>query len=135
MSVATLTASVPSVEQHIRAGRIVDGMTFNQRVWALTARIPRGRVTTYGELAKALGSPGASRAVGNALNRNPYAPEVPCHRVVGSSGDLTGFAGGLEKKRRMLEEEGVGLISESRVSVSNIYRFDPPVCSEASLFG
>jgi O-6-methylguanine DNA methyltransferase len=99
----------PAIEQAIFAGRLVDGMTFNQRVWAVCARIPAGRVATYADLARALGSTGY-RAVGNAMNRNPYAPRVPCHRVVGSDGSLTGFAGGLEKKRRMLEDEGVRLI-------------------------
>src|SRR5919107_5779015 len=93
-------------EFDIRAGRIVPGMTFNQKVWALTARIPAGKVTTYARIAQALGSKGY-RAVGNALNKNPYAPAVPCHRVVGSNGSLTGFAGGLEKKERMLVAEGV----------------------------
>lgn len=95
-------------EPHIKAGRIVPGMSFNQKVWALTARIPAGRVTTYGQIAAALGSRGY-RAVGNALNRNPYAPAVPCHRVVGSGGALTGFAGGLAKKHRLLAGEGVPL--------------------------
>ena len=99
-------AQAPTFEREIRAGRIVSGMTFNQKVWALTARIPAGKVTTYGRLAEALGSKGC-RAVGNALNRNPYAPGVPCHRVVGSTGALTGFAGGLEKKRRLLAGEGI----------------------------
>src|SRR5439155_2265726 len=94
------------IESHIRTGRIVPGMTFNQKVWALTARVPKGRVTTYAELARALGTR-AYRAVGNAMNRNPYAPAVPCHRVVGSDGSLTGFASGLEKKRKMLSREGV----------------------------
>lgn len=95
------------VERAIRAGELRPGMTFNQRVWALTARIPPGKVVTYGDLARALGSPGATRAVGNALNKNPYAPGVPCHRVVGSTGALTGFAGGLPKKERLLKAEGV----------------------------
>src|SRR5207302_3230756 len=99
------------LEDDIRAGRIVDGMTFNQKVWALTARIPKGRVTTYAELARALGTT-AYRAVGNAMNKNPYAPGVPCHRVVGSNGSLTGYAGGLDKKLRMLQEEGVPLKSD-----------------------
>lgn len=93
-------------EEEIRAGRICRGMTFSQRVWALTARVPAGRVVTYGQIARMLGSAGC-RAVGNALNRNPYAPAVPCHRVVGSDGRLTGFAGGLPKKKRMLLGEGV----------------------------
>src|SRR5688500_18672115 len=93
---------------HILAGRIVPGMTFNQRVWAVCARVPAGRVVTYADIARALGTK-AYRAVGNALNKNPYAPAVPCHRVVGSSGALTGFAGGLPKKRALLEAEGVEL--------------------------
>ncbi len=98
--------SKTNLESHIRSGRIVPGMTFNQKVWAMTARVPRGRVTTYGELARALGTK-AYRAVGNAMNKNPYAPGVPCHRVVGSDRSLTGFAAGLEKKRKMLANEGV----------------------------
>ena len=93
-------------EPHIMAGRIVPGMSFNQKVWALTARVPAGKVTTYGRIADALGTKGY-RAVGNALNRNPYAHGVPCHRVVGSDGRLTGFAGGLPKKEQLLTEEGV----------------------------
>ena len=95
-----------NLESLIRAGRSEPGMTFNQRIWALTSRIPKGSVTTYRELAKAVGTK-AYRAVGNAMNKNPYAPGVPCHRVVGSDGSLTGYAGGLEKKRKMLMEEGV----------------------------
>ena len=97
-----------SFEHDIKAGRIVPGMNFNQKVWALTARIPPGQVRTYASIARELGSKGY-RAVGNALNRNPYAPAVPCHRVVGSTGDLTGFAGGIEKKRELLAREGVAL--------------------------
>lgn len=92
----------------IRQGRILPGMTFSQRVWAITARIPRGRVTTYGDIAKKLRS--GSRAVGHALHRNPYAPQVPCHRVVGSDGRLVGFAGGLAAKRRLLKAEGVKIV-------------------------
>jgi O-6-methylguanine DNA methyltransferase len=94
------------MEGQIRNGQIIAGMTFQQKVWAATARIPRGRVMTYADLAKRLKSTGY-RAVGQALHRNPYAPEVPCHRVVGSDGRLTGYAGGLAKKRKMLEEEGI----------------------------
>lgn len=93
-------------EEAIKAGRIRDGMSFQQKVWALTARIPEGKVTTYAAIARKLGSTGY-RAVGMAMNRNPYAPNVPCHRVVGSGGDLTGFAGGLDKKRQLLAGEGV----------------------------
>lgn len=99
----------------IRSGQMQDGMTFCQRVWAITSRIPRGQVATYGQIAKALGCNGA-RAVGMALNRNPYAPEVPCHRVVGSDGRLVGFAHGLKRKEALLAEEGV-VINRGRVDL------------------
>ena len=98
-------------EAPVKAGRIVPGMNFNQKVWALTARIPAGKVTTYGRIAQALGSKGY-RAVGNALNKNPYSPSVPCHRVVGSTGALTGFAGGLAKKQSLLAREGIQVVKE-----------------------
>ena len=110
-----------TLEQTIRAGRIQPDMTFNQKVWALTSRIPKGRVTTYAELARALGTK-AYRAVGNAMNKNPYAPGVPCHRVVGSNGSLTGYAFGLEKKRAMLEEEGVPC-NGNRIAAQEVFRF------------
>jgi methylated-DNA-[protein]-cysteine S-methyltransferase len=95
-------------ERQIKSGRICGGMTFSQKVWALTARVPAGRVTTYADIARKLGTT-ACRAVGNALNKNPYAPAVPCHRVVGSDGSLTGFAGGLRRKRQLLADEGVSV--------------------------
>src|SRR5947199_5405414 len=94
------------MEQFIKSGQLKPGMSFNERVWAVTASIPRGKVMTYAQVARQLKSKGY-RAVGNALNKNPYAPAVPCHRVVGSDGSLTGFAGGLEKKRKLLEKEGI----------------------------
>jgi len=95
-------------EREIKAGKILPGMNFNQKVWALTARIPAGQVRTYAWIARELGSKGY-RAVGNALNRNPYAPAVPCHRVVGSNGSLTGFAGGIDRKRKLLTDEGIAM--------------------------
>lgn len=106
-------------EQAIRAGLITPGMSFDEKVWAITSRIPRGSVVTYGQIAKALRSR-AYRAVGGALNRNPYAPGVPCHRVVGSEGKLTGYAGGLAKKRRMLIAEGVKVVGD-RVDLSFVH--------------
>ena len=81
-------------------------MSFPQKVWTLTARIPAGQVSTYRQIALALNSR-AYRAVGQALHNNPYAPGVPCHRVVGSNGRLTGYAGGLAMKARLLIKEGV----------------------------
>jgi methylated-DNA-[protein]-cysteine S-methyltransferase len=98
-----------SFETEIRRGKIVPGMSFQQKVWAITARIPRGQVATYADVARKLRSRGY-RAVGAALHSNPYAPQVPCHRVVGSDGRLTGFAQGLPAKRKMLEKEGITLL-------------------------
>ncbi len=95
----------------IRAGRLMTGMSFAERVWTLTARVPRGRVVTYADIAQKLGTR-AYRAVGQCLGRNPYAPTVPCHRVVGSDGRLTGFAGGLDAKRRLLTAEGLTLTGD-----------------------
>ncbi len=92
----------------ITEGRLHPKMTFNEKVWALCARVPRGKVTTYGEIARKLGTH-AYRAVGHALHNNPYAPTVPCHRVIGSSGGLTGFASGIRKKQQMLEAEGIAI--------------------------
>lgn len=106
-------------EREIKAGKVLPGMSFNERVWAMTARVPAGKVTTYAAIARALGTKGY-RAVGNALNRNPYAPAVPCHRVVGSNGSLTGFAGGVAKKQRMLAEEGVSC-RKGRVDVRECF--------------
>jgi methylated-DNA-[protein]-cysteine S-methyltransferase len=84
-----------------------DGSPFQQRVWAALRTIPVGTTTTYGELAARLGQPTASRAVGLANGRNPVAVIVPCHRVIGSGGRLIGYAGGLARKRWLLEHEGV----------------------------
>jgi methylated-DNA-[protein]-cysteine S-methyltransferase len=97
-------------EPDILAGRVVKGMSFNEKVWAICARVPKGKVTTYAAIARALGTQ-AYRAVGNAMNKNPYAPRVPCHRVVGSDGSLTGFAAGVEKKKRLLKAEGVAFVN------------------------
>eukprot|EP00598_Pedospumella_elongata_P014648 CAMPEP_0184986746 /NCGR_PEP_ID=MMETSP1098-20130426/17570_1 /TAXON_ID=89044 /ORGANISM="Spumella elongata, Strain CCAP 955/1" /LENGTH=147 /DNA_ID=CAMNT_0027511103 /DNA_START=93 /DNA_END=536 /DNA_ORIENTATION=+ len=87
---------------------------FDRKVYEACSRVPKGKVTTYKEIAKEVGSPHAHRAVGSSLRRNPYAPVVPCHRVVSASGVLAGFHGSTDprgemllKKRRMLIEEGV----------------------------
>jgi len=82
------------------------GTPFQHRVWDELRRIPFGRTTSYGELARLLGTPGAARAVGLANARNPIAIVVPCHRVLDSRGRLHGYAYGLERKRRLLEFEG-----------------------------
>lgn len=81
------------------------GTAFQKQVWAALQRIPFGQTRSYGQLAAALGRPGAARAVGRANATNPICLLVPCHRVIGSDGSLTGFAFGEELKRRLLELE------------------------------
>ena len=83
------------------------GTAFQQRVWKEIARVPYGKTITYGELARRAGAPGHARAAGAATGRNPVGVVIPCHRIVGADGDLTGYAGGLERKRGLLELEGV----------------------------
>ena len=84
---------------------IVRGSDFERAVWTELCRIPYGEMRTYGDVARAVGDPGAARAVGTACNRNPVPVIVPCHRVVGAGGKLVGFGGGLPRKRHLLELE------------------------------
>lgn len=81
------------------------GTEFQRRVWAATSTITFGETATYGEIARKIGAPNAARAVGGALNRNPICIVVPCHRVVGSSGKLTGYDGGVDRKAFLLNLE------------------------------
>lgn len=81
------------------------GTEFQRRVWAATSAITFGETATYGEIARKIGVPNGSRAVGGALNRNPLAIVVPCHRVVGSSGKLTGYDGGVDRKAFLITLE------------------------------
>ncbi len=81
------------------------GTEFQQAVWKALQAIPYGETRTYGEIAKAIGKPKAARAIGQANNRNPIAIIIPCHRVIGSNKQLTGYAGGLERKEFLLELE------------------------------
>ena len=83
------------------------GTPFQRAVWQVLLRIPPGRTWTYGEVAAAVAAGAAPRATGSAIGRNPVAVIVPCHRVVGASGSLTGYAGGLPRKERLLQHEGV----------------------------
>ncbi|MFI6488587.1 methylated-DNA--[protein]-cysteine S-methyltransferase [Streptomyces sp. NPDC050564] len=86
------------------------GTTFQRGVWEQLRKIPYGEIRSYGELAEALGNPGASRAVGLANGKNPIGIIVPCHRVVGANGSLTGYGGGLDRKKRLLDfESGAAL--------------------------
>ena len=87
------------------------GTKFQLKVWSYLRKIPRGRVKTYSEVAKAIGKPLAVRAVANAIGKNPYAPKIPCHRVIRSDGSLGGYSGkgGVKTKRFLLRKEGVKL--------------------------
>lgn len=82
------------------------GTDFQRRVWGVTRAIPRGETRSYSEVAREAGSRGAARAVGQAMARNPWPVVVPCHRVVGRDGQLTGFGGGITMKERILLMEG-----------------------------
>ena len=82
-----------------------EGLDFHRIVWTALRNIPFGQTTSYGELAKRIGHPGSARAVGAANGANPIGLIVPCHRVIGADGSLTGYAGGLPLKRRLLEHE------------------------------
>ena len=84
-----------------------EGSAFQRRVWEALCRVPWGETRGYGDLARAVGRPGAARAIGGAMNRNPIAVVVPCHRVVGADGALTGYGAGIERKKFLLELEGV----------------------------
>jgi len=79
---------------------------FQQSVYDFVRTVPRGKTVTYAAVAAAIGRPRAVRAVGNALNKNPFAPEVPCHRVIRSDGSIGGFASGSQKKLQLLKSEG-----------------------------
>jgi methylated-DNA-[protein]-cysteine S-methyltransferase len=104
------------------------GLTpFQQRVYMACCRIPCGRVATYASLAKAVGC-GSPRAVGQALKRNPFAPEVPCHRVVASDRSIGGFMGRrkgeeVTRKRRLLSGEGVGFDEQGRIKAECLHEF------------
>lgn len=92
---------------------------FKNKVYQLTQMIPKGKVATYGQLAKLAGKPKAARAVGLLMKNNPYVPQTPCHRVVASDGKLTGYSGtgGISQKKKMLLEEGV-FFKKNRVDLS-----------------
>ena len=85
---------------------VLQGTDFQKQVWKALQNIQLGSTATYAEIARAAGSPGAARAVGAAVGSNPLSIIIPCHRVVGSDGSLTGYAGGLERKKHLLALEG-----------------------------
>lgn len=86
----------------------LDGTDFQKQVWIELMRIPYGETRTYKEIAEAIGNPNAVRAVGGANNKNKIPIVIPCHRVIGADGSLTGYAGGVDKKKRLLELEKRG---------------------------
>ena len=87
------------------------GTKFQLKVWNYLKKIPRGKIKTYSEVAKAIGKPLAVRAVANAIGKNPLAPLIPCHRVIRSDGSLGGYSGkgGIKTKRLLLKKEGITL--------------------------
>ncbi len=106
---ALLSKAERELEEYFSGGRtsfsvplLAEGTPFQQAVWQFLTAIPYGETATYGQIAARLGRPGAARAVGMACNRNPIAIIIPCHRVVGADGGLTGYAGGLDVKARLL---------------------------------
>lgn len=99
-------------------------ISFPQRVYALCALIPRGKISTYREIARALKNPQTARAVGNALNKNPYAPQVPCHRVIKSNGEVGGFASGPKKKIAILKSEGIDIKNNQIDLKKYFYEFE-----------
>jgi methylated-DNA-[protein]-cysteine S-methyltransferase len=110
---SVLPAVTEQLHEYFEGGRTTfdiplrtNGTPFQEKVWNALKDIPYGETTTYGELAARLGMPpGASRAVGLANGKNPISIIVPCHRVVGSTGSLTGYGGGLERKQQLLDHE------------------------------
>ncbi len=87
------------------------GTKFQLKVWSYLKKIPKGSVITYSQVAKSIGKPLAVRAVANAIGKNPYAPKIPCHRVIRSDGSLGGYSGkgGVKRKKFLLKKEGVSL--------------------------
>ena len=89
----------------------LNGTKFQLKVWSYLKKIPRGSVKTYSQVAKGIGKPLAARAVANAIGKNPFAPKIPCHRVIRSDGSLGGYSGkgGIKTKKLLLKKEGITL--------------------------
>lgn len=98
-------------------------LTFSERVYDVVRRIPCGSVMTYAQVARLAGAPGAARAVGNALNKNPELVAMPCHRVVRSQGQVGGYVHGTADKIRLLTAEGI-TINHDRIDLS-VYLYEP----------
>ena len=114
VTVAPLSATVRQLTEYFEGTRRefdlplrLQGTVFQQRVWRQLTEIPYGQTWSYGQLAERIDKPSASRAVGLANGRNPISILVPCHRVIGADGSLTGYGGGIERKRWLLVHEGL----------------------------
>jgi len=114
VTVAPLSATVRQLTEYFEGTRRefdlplrLQGTAFQQRVWRQLTEIPYGQTRSYGQLAQRIDKPSASRAVGLANGRNPISILVPCHRVIGADGSLTGYGGGIERKRWLLVHEGL----------------------------
>lgn len=107
------------------------GTPFQQRVWSALQQIPAGATVSYAELARRIGAPGSVRAVAAAVGRNPFSLVVPCHRVVGSNGDLTGYAGGLGRKRALLARERGEALPWRSVASAYRTQYRDPIAVEA----
>ncbi len=97
----------------------------NDDVYNLLLKIPAGKVSTYGDLAKTLGNPSASRMIGRILGKNPNPVKIPCHRIVMSDGKIGGYISGIDKKRELLEKEGISFINETTIGNFKNVRFCP----------
>lgn len=107
-----ITEAVNQLREYFKGDRKIftvplkpDGTDFQQKVWKALTEIPYGQTISYGEIAEKIGKPGGARAVGNANNKNPIAIIIPCHRVIGANGSLTGYAAGLNIKKQLLSLE------------------------------
>lgn len=107
---AQLTAYLDGARDGFDLPLAPQGTAFQRRVWERLREIPRGATTTYGAIARDLSAPRAAQAVGRAVGANPISIAIPCHRVVSSTGAITGYAGGLDTKRALLALEGVSLV-------------------------
>ncbi|MEV8346304.1 methylated-DNA--[protein]-cysteine S-methyltransferase [Streptomyces niveus] len=119
---ALLTLAATQLDEYLNGDRTTfdlptrtHGDAFQEQVWAMLREIPFGETTTYGELAERLGNKALAQTVGQAVGHNPLSIIVACHRVVGSNGRLTGFAGGLERKQRLLEIEEPETVKAARL--------------------
>ena len=113
-----LKSLISSPSANAKSKAIAEAATdFQRRVWAACACVPEGKVTTYGDIAKMIGCPGSARAVGQALSKNPFAPTIPCHRVVGSNRFLTGFSGERFVSGGVESEKKIKRLSAERVKV------------------